>query len=76
MKTKINSIGLKKPEYDGCCGYVRRVNSSTVAAMMKEDGYNVIGITLKLYDGLNRHLSLNNVVLVKIYWMPKELLTS
>ena len=26
------------------------VDSSTVAAMMKNEGYNVIGITLKLYN--------------------------
>ena len=26
------------------------VDSSTVAGMMKKDGYKVIGITLKLYD--------------------------
>ena len=26
------------------------VDSSTVAALMKKEGYNVVGITLKLYD--------------------------
>ncbi len=26
------------------------VDSSTVAGIMKKEGYNVIGITLKLYD--------------------------
>ena len=33
------------------------VDSSTVAAMMKNEGYKVIGITLKLYnDSKERHL--------------------
>ena len=26
------------------------VDSSTVAGLMKEEGYNVVGVTLKLYD--------------------------
>ena len=26
------------------------VDSSTVAALMKSEGYNVVGVTLKLYD--------------------------
>ena len=52
MNKELNSIGLnKKPSntivVDAMSG---GVDSSTVAAMMKKDGYKVIGITLKLYD--------------------------
>ncbi len=52
MKTQINSIGLpKKPsETTVVVAMSGGVDSSTVAGMMKKDGYNVIGITLKLYD--------------------------
>ena len=52
MKTKINSIGLEKDPKDTTVVVAMSggVDSSTVAGMMKKDGYNVIGITLKLYD--------------------------
>ncbi len=52
MKTKINSIGLEKDpkETTVVVAMSGGVDSSTVAGMMKKDGYNVIGITLKLYD--------------------------
>ena len=52
MKSKINSIGLeKKPsETTVVVAMSGGVDSSTVAGLMKKDGYNVIGITLKLYD--------------------------
>ena len=52
MKTKINSIGLKKDPKDTkvVVAMSGGVDSSTVAGMMKKDGYEVIGITLKLYD--------------------------
>ena len=52
MKTKINSIGLKKNPKDTTVVVAMSggVDSSTVAGIMKNDGYNVIGITLKLYD--------------------------
>ena len=52
MSLKKNSLGINKDPKDttvvvamsGC------VDSSTVAGMMKKEGFNVIGITLKLYD--------------------------
>ena len=52
MKTKINSIGLEKNPKDTTVVVAMSggVDSSTVAGMMKKDGYKVIGITLKLYD--------------------------
>ena len=52
MNSQLNSIGLlKKPsETTVVVAMSGGVDSSTVAGIMKRDGYNVIGITLKLYD--------------------------
>ena len=52
MSNKKNSIGLNKNPKDTTVVVAMSggVDSSTVAGMMKEQGYNVIGITLKLYD--------------------------
>ncbi len=52
MNNEINSIGLKKKPSDTTVVVAMSggVDSSTVAGMMKKDGYKVIGITLKLYD--------------------------
>ena len=52
MNKQINSIGLsKKPsETTVVVAMSGGIDSSTVAGIMKKDGYNVIGITLKLYD--------------------------
>ena len=52
MKKKINSIGLQKEPKDTTVVVAMSggVDSSTVAGMMKKDGYKVVGITLKLYD--------------------------
>ena len=49
---KLNSIGIPKDPKDTLIVVAMSggVDSSTVAAMMKNDGYNVIGITLKLYN--------------------------
>ena len=52
MNKELNSLGLfKKPsETTVVVAMSGGVDSSTVAGMMKKEGYKVIGITLKLYD--------------------------
>ena len=49
---RLNSIGITKEPKDTLVVVAMSggVDSSTVAAMMKNEGYNVIGITLKLYN--------------------------
>ena len=49
---KTNSIGLLKPEKETkvVVAMSGGVDSSVVAGLMKKEGYNVTGITLKLYD--------------------------
>ena len=48
----INSLGIKKKPKDTkvVVAMSGGVDSSVVAALMKEEGYDVTGITLKLYD--------------------------
>jgi tRNA-specific 2-thiouridylase len=52
MNKELNSIGLNKKPSNTIVVVAMSggVDSSTVAGMMKKDGYKVIGITLKLYD--------------------------
>ena len=52
MNNDLNSIGLDKKPSDTTVVVAMSggVDSSTVAGMMKKEGYKVIGITLKLYD--------------------------
>ncbi len=52
MNSELNFIGIdKKPsETTVVVAMSGGVDSSTVAGMMKKEGYKVIGITLKLYD--------------------------
>ena len=48
----MNSLGINKPKKDTkvVVAMSGGVDSSVVAAIMKDEGYNVSGITLKLYD--------------------------
>ena len=52
MNNELNSIGLDKKPSDTTVVVAMSggVDSSTVAGIMKNEGYKVIGITLKLYD--------------------------
>jgi len=52
MVTKINSLGLNKDPKETLIVVAMSggVDSSTVAGIMKSEGYKVIGITLKLYN--------------------------
>ncbi len=52
MNKELNSIGFNKKPSDTTVVVAMSggVDSSTVAGMMKREGYKVIGITLKLYD--------------------------
>ena len=52
MNKKLNSLGLDKKPSDTTVVVAMSggVDSSTVAGIMKKEGYNVVGITLKLYD--------------------------
>jgi tRNA-specific 2-thiouridylase len=52
MNNQLNSIGLTKKASDTTVVVAMSggVDSSTVAGIMKKEGYKVIGITLKLYD--------------------------
>ena len=55
----INSIGIKKSPKDTkvVVAMSGGVDSSVVAGLMKEQGYNVTGITLKLYDDQKASIS-------------------
>jgi tRNA-specific 2-thiouridylase len=51
-----NSLGIKKTPKDTkvVVAMSGGVDSSVVAGLMKEEGYNVTGITLKLYDDIKK----------------------
>ena len=52
ISTSLNSLGIAKPPANTrvVVAMSGGVDSSVVACMMKRDGYDVIGITLQLYD--------------------------
>jgi len=56
LPKKPNSLGLFKKPRDTkvVVAMSGGVDSSTVAALMKKEGYQVIGITLKLYDDVKK----------------------
>ena len=70
----INSLGIKKSPKDTkiVVAMSGGVDSSVVAGLMKEEGYDVTGITLKLYDDIKAPQKVNNVVLEEILLMQKE----
>ncbi len=53
---KLNSIGINKEPKNTfvIVAMSGGVDSSTVAGIMKKEGYNVLGITLKLYDDVKK----------------------
>ena len=57
MNTKLNSLGIEKEAKDTTVVVAMSggVDSSTVAGMMKKEGYRVVGITLKLYDDAKKN---------------------
>ena len=62
---KANSLGfLKKPKDTTIVVAMSGgVDSSTVAGLMKKEGYNVIGITLKLYDDVKSSIKKKETML-------------
>ena len=52
----MNSLGINKPKKETkvVVAMSGGVDSSVVAALMKQEGYDVTGITLKLYDDIKQ----------------------
>ena len=65
----INSLGIKKSPKDTkvVVAMSGGVDLSVVAALMKQEGYDVTGITLKLYDDTKNLVQADNVVRVKTF---------
>ena len=72
----MNSLGINKSKKDTkvVVAMSGGVDSSVVAALMKEEGYNVTGITLKLYDDAKSSKDSRQCCVDKILWTLKEFL--
>ena len=64
MNIKLNSLGLDKDPKDTTVVVAMSggVDSSTVAGIMKKEGYNVVGITLKLYDDVKKKCTISTML--------------
>ena len=64
MTIKLNSIGINKDPKSTkvVVAMSGGVDSSTVAALMKKEGYKVIGVTLKLYDDLKKFIKIKTML--------------
>ena len=72
----INSLGIKKSPKDTkiVVAMSGGVDSSVVAGLMKDEGYSVTGITLKLYDDIKSSDKGRQCCAGKILLMQKEFL--
>ena len=72
----INSLGIKKSPKDTkiVVAMSGGVDSSVVAGLMKNEGYNVTGITLKLYDDIKSSVKGRQCCAAKTLLTQKEFL--
>ena len=66
----MNSLGINKPKKETkvVVAMSGGVDSSVVAALMKQEGFDVTGITLKLYDDSKQSKRSRPILLVSQVW--------